>query len=141
MPEPAPAVEPAALQSAAPDGALQLLGLLQQEGRLVDFLEEDIGSYADAEIGAAVRVVHEGCRKVLSKYFTVEPVSDRDEGTRITLDAGFDAGAWRLTGNVVGSAPFSGQLVHRGWRVSASDLPRISSGHDVSVLAPAEVEL
>lgn len=137
--EPAPAPEP--LQSAAPAGALQLLGLLQQEGRLIDFLQEDIATYGDAEIGAAVRVVHEGCRRVLRQYFTVEPVSEREEGASISLEAGFDASAWRLTGNVVGEAPFKGRLVHRGWRVKASELPRISSGHDVNVLAPAEVEL
>lgn len=138
---PAPPPPPPPLQSAAPDAALQLLGLLQQEGRLIDFLEEDISSYGDADIGAAVRVVHTGCRKVLHQYFTVEPVSDRDEGTRITLEPGFDASAWRLTGNVVGEPPFKGQLAHRGWRASASQLPRIASGHDVSILAPAEVEL
>ncbi len=140
--QPAPtAPSPPTLQSAPPDAALQLLGLLQQEGRLVDFLEEDITGYSDAEIGGAVRVVHEGCRKVLRQYFTIAPVIDREEGARLTLERGFDAGAFRLTGNVLGDPPFTGTLAHRGWRASDSRLPKITSGHDVSVLAPAEVEL
>lgn len=142
-PEPAQqsAPQPAPLRSAAPDSALQLLGLLQQEGRLVDFLEEDVSAYSDADIGGAARVVHEGCSKVLRQYFDIEPVSDRDEGARLTLERGFDAGAYRLTGNVVGEPPFKGTLAHRGWRATASRLPKVAEGHDVGVLAPAEVEL
>jgi hypothetical protein len=136
---PTPAAPP--LQSAAPDAALQVLGLLQQEGRLIDFLEEDIATYSDAEIGGAVRGVHEGCRKVLRQYFTIEPIAEVEEGARMTLERGFDAGAYRVTGNVVGEPPFTGTLAHRGWRTSDSRLPRVATGHDVGVLAPAEVEL
>ncbi len=139
---PEPAVEkPTPFLAAAPDSALQLLGLLQQEGRLVDFLEEDVGGFADAEIGGAARVVHEGCRKVLREHLHIEPVSDKQEGDRLTLEQGFDAAAFRLTGNVVGTAPFSGTLAHRGWRATEVKLPKIAAGHDASVIAPAEVEL
>lgn len=140
-PAPAEPAAPPPLQSAPPDAALQVLGLLQQEGRLIDFLEEDIAGYSDAEIGSAVRVVHEGCRKVLRQYFTIEPIAEHEEGARMTLERGFDAGAFRLTGNVLGEPPFTGTLAHRGWRASDSRLPRIATGHDVGVLTPAEVEL
>lgn len=129
------------LQEALPDSALQMLGLLQQEGRFIDFIEENIAGYSDAEIGAAVRVVHEGCRKALRQHFVTEPVRAESEGSRITLEEGFDASAVRLTGNVVGQPPFSGTLAHRGWRVTEVKLPKIAAGHDVNIVAPAEVEL
>jgi hypothetical protein len=124
-----------------PDSALQLLGLLQQEGRLVDFLEEDVAQYSDAEIGAAVRVVHEGCRKTLHEHLTLEPIRQETEGSRITLEAGFDAAAIRPTGNLVGEPPFTGTLAHRGWRATQIRLPKLAQGHDVQVITPAEVEL
>jgi hypothetical protein len=138
-----PATPPAAaaLRDTAPDSALQLLALLQREARLIDFAREDLGSYADAQIGAAARVVHEGCAKVLREHFDIVPVRDEPEGSRITLPAGFDAAAVRLTGNVVGQAPFSGSLSHRGWRVADVRLPQLAERHDTHVLAPAEVEL
>lgn len=137
----APAASAAPLREISPDAALQLLGLLQQEGRLLDFLQEDVGAYTDADIGAAARVVHEGCGKVLREYLEIEPISDREEGVQMTLDAGFDAAAIRLTGNVVGRPPFTGTLVHRGWRATGVKLPKLANGHDARVLAPAEVEL
>jgi hypothetical protein len=132
---------PPVLQDAEPNAALQLLGLLQQEGRFVDFLQEDVAAYSDAEVGAATRVVHEGCKRVLKQHFAIEAVRPEAEGTRLTLPAGFDASAVRVTGNVVGQAPFTGSLTHRGWRVTDVRLPRIAAGHDLAVLAPAEVEL
>jgi hypothetical protein len=133
--------KPAALRETLPDSALQLLALLQQEGRFVDFLEENVTAYSDTEIGGAARVVHEGCYKVIRDHFQIEPVRSETEGTRLTLPVGFDAAAVRLTGNVVGQAPFVGALMHRGWRVTAIKLPKLAEGHDVRVLAPAEVEL
>jgi hypothetical protein len=130
-----------ALREASSDSALQLLGLLQQEGRLVDFLQEDVSAYSDADIGGAARVVHEGCRKTLLEHLSIEPVRTEEEGVRITLADGFDASSVRLTGNVVGKPPFTGTLMHRGWRVSAISLPKLAAGHQVQVVAPAEVEL
>ncbi|MDO8252879.1 MAG: DUF2760 domain-containing protein [Rhodoferax sp.] len=139
---PAPtAVAPAPLKEATPDAALQLLGLLQREARLIDFTQENLSSYSDADIGGAARVVHEGCCKVLREHFTITPVRQETEGSRITLDDGFDARAIRLTGNVVGKAPFQGSLSHRGWRASEIRLPRLAESHDLTVLAQAEVEL
>ena len=139
-PTPAPAPAPT-LKQASPDAALQLLALLQRDARLIDFAGESLGSYDDAQIGAAARLVHEGCAKVLREHFDIVPVRAEAEGARITLAAGFDAAAVKLTGNVVGQPPFSGSLSHRGWRVAEVRLPRLAEGHDARVLAPAEVEL
>jgi len=129
------------LTDAKPDAALQLLGLLQQEGRFLDFVSEDVSKYSDAEIGAAARVVHEGCAKLIKQHFNVEPIRSEKENSRVTLQKGFNASENRVTGNIVGSPPFSGTLLHRGWRVVKVDLPRLAPGHDVQVLAPAEIEL
>lgn len=139
--EVATAPPPTPLHQARPDSALQLLGLLQQTGRLIDFLQEDVSGFSDADIGGAARVVHQGCRQVLVDYVKVEPISERAEGERLTLEDGFDAASYRLTGNVVGQAPFNGTLAHRGWRAEAINLPKLTAGHDVAILAPAEVEL
>jgi hypothetical protein len=140
---PAPAPQPAAptLKQASPDAALQLLGLLQRDARFIDFVEEDVAGYSDADIGAAARVVHGGCRTVLREHFTIRPVREEAEGSRLTLPEGFDATAIRLTGNVVGKAPFTGSLSHRGWRVEDVRLPKLAASHDASVIAAAEVEL
>jgi hypothetical protein len=137
---PAPPPSPP-LKEASPDAALQLLALLQRDARLIDFVGEDLGAYDDAQIGAAARVVHEGCAKVVREHFSIVPVRSEAEGSRITLPAGFDAASVRLTGNVVGQAPFTGSLSHRGWRVTEVRLPKLAERHDARVLAPAEVEL
>jgi hypothetical protein len=129
------------LKDTSPDAALQLLALLQRDARLIDFVGEDLSAYDDAQIGAAARVVHQGCAKVLREHFSIEPVRTEAEGTRITLPAGFDAAAVKLTGNVVGQPPYAGSLSHRGWRVTEVRLPRLAERHDARVLAPAEVEL
>jgi hypothetical protein len=142
-PAPAPAPQPAVpvLKQASPDAALQLLGLLQRDARFIDFVEEDVAGYSDADIGAAARVVHGGCRTVLREHFTIRPVREEAEGSRVTLPEGFDATAVRLTGNVVGKAPFTGSLSHRGWRVQDVRLPKLAASHDTSIIAAAEVEL
>lgn len=139
----APAAEPQPpiVRETTPEAALQLLGLLQREARFVDFVQEDVAAYSDADIGAAARVVHEGCRKVLGEHFSIAPVRSEPEGSRITLAEGFDAAAVRLTGKVVGKPPFTGSLGHRGWRVTDTRLPKLAEGHDASVIAQAEVEL
>jgi hypothetical protein len=134
-----PAAEP--LKRSNPDAALQLLSLLQQEARFIDFIKEDLSGFSDADIGAAARVVHEGGQRVLNDYFTLAPVRNEDEETRITLPAGFNPTEVRLTGNVVGEAPFTGTLIHRGWKAEAVKLPKLAEGHNTAVIAPAEVEL
>ncbi len=123
------------------DAALQLLALLQREGRFVDFLEEDVASFADADIGAAARVVHAGCRKAIRDHVKLEPVRMEEEGARVTLEAPLDAAAVKLTGNVQGKGPYSGTLRHRGWRAADITMPTAVEGHDAHILAQAEVEL
>ena len=140
--EPVAAPAPiAAPTSSARDGALQLLALLQREGRLVDFLQQDIAAFDDADIGATARVVHEGCRKALRSHVKVAPLRSEEEGASITLEAGFDAQAVKLTGNVQGKGPFAGTLRHRGWRATDVTLPSTVKGHDPTLICPAEVEL
>ena len=128
--------------AAANDGvstALHLLATLQREGRLVDFLEEEIAAFSDEEVGAAARAVHTGCRKALRGAITLMPVLADAEGARVQVPKGFDAGAIRLTGRVVGDPPFSGVLRHHGWRVAQTRIA--TPTRDEKILAPAEVEL
>jgi hypothetical protein len=138
---PPPPAAPPVRATAHVDAALQLLALLQRESRFVDFLQEDIAAYSDADVGGAARLLHGGARKVLQDTFDLEAVRSEAEGSRLTLPAGFDAAAVRVTGNVVGQPPFAGTLQHKGWRATAVRLPALTDGHDTRVIAPAEVEL
>jgi len=137
----APAPEPVILKEATPDAALQLLSLLQKEARFIDFIKEDVTSYSDADIGVAARVVHEGCNKALNEHFSLAAIRNEQEGSKVTLPQGFDAGTVRLTGNITGAAPFTGTLIHKGWQVTKISLPKLTQGHDASIIAAAEVEL
>ena len=137
----APAVPGVQFATLSPDSALQLLALLQQEARLIDFLQEDAQSFSDAEVGAAARVVHEGARKVLRENFVIDAIRSESEGSSVTLLPGFNNHEMRLSGNVVGEPPFKGHLLHRGWRVTSITLPKVSAGHDLTIIAPAELEL
>jgi hypothetical protein len=120
---------------------LLVLSILQREGRLIDFLQQDVAGYEDAEVGAAARVVHAGCRKVLQQYVSFEPVSKLGEGEPMTVPPGFDAQRIRLTGNVTGQPPFKGTLKHHGWIATEVRLPAVVESLDPRVIAPAEVEL
>jgi hypothetical protein len=136
-------VEPL-FQPATTGPDLRVLAVLQRDGRLIDFLKEDIDTYDDAQIGAAVRDIHKGCRKALDEYLMIEPVMDFAEEARVTVVADFDPAAIRLIGNVNGSPPFHGVLKHHGWRalVRASQLPALpASKDDSAVISPAEVEI
>ena len=134
-------VEP--LFSRVPSGPdLRVLAVLQRDGRLVDFLEEEIDGYSDAQIGAAVRDIHRGCRKSLRDYLTIEPVINAAEEERVSIPTDFDPAAIRLVGNVNGAPPFHGILKHHGWRVRSVHLPLLPVARDdTSVLSPAEVEI
>jgi hypothetical protein len=138
---PGPAPEPVILKESTPDAALQLLGLLQQQARFIDFIKEDLSGFSDADIGVAARVVHEGCNKVINEHFSLAPVRSEQEGNKVTLPKGFDAASVRLTGKVTGEAPFSGTLVHKGWQVTQIRLPKLTQGYNAAIIAPAEVEL
>jgi hypothetical protein len=137
-------VPPVAVAPPAPERsphALQLLSLFQREGRLVDFLEQDITSFSDEDVGAAARLVHQGCREALRRLTTVKPVRSETEGANVTLEAGFAVSEVKLIGDVKGAPPYRGTLRHRGWRAAGLHLPERAPGHDDSILAPAEVEL
>jgi hypothetical protein len=120
---------------------LHLLSVLQREGRLVDFFSEDLNLYEDAQIGGAVRAIHENCKKAVNKSLALEAVIDRDEGEEIRVEPGFDPDAIKLTGNVTGQPPFTGVLRHKGWRTRKLELPALSGGQDARIIAPAEVEI
>ncbi len=133
--------ESARTETASTTSALQLLALFQREGRFVDFLEQDIAAFSDADIGSAARVVHAGCKKALRSHASLTPVRAEDEGSTVSLDAGFSPSEIKLSGNVGGNAPYRGVLRHRGWRAESFNLPMVIEGHDTKILAPAEVEL
>lgn len=119
------------------------LATLQEKGRLVDFLQDDITGYSDAQVGAAARFVHQGCKAVLSEYFRIVPVRDESEGAKVAVPAGYVADEYRLVGKISGQAPFTGTLMHRGWKAESVSLPRLlrSGGDRLPTIAPAEVEL
>ena len=123
------------------DRAVQILALLQRDGRLVDFLEEDVSSYPDGQLGAAVRSIHSSCRQVLERYVKLEPVLSSEEDHPVTVPVGFDPAAIKLVGSVTGQAPIHGLLRHRGWRVSQVNLPSLPQGSGRAIVAPAEVEV
>jgi hypothetical protein len=131
----------AAAEAVAPEGALLLLSLLQREGRFVDFVQQDISGFADAEVGAVARVVHAGCRKALTEHARIAPVRSEPEGSRISLDSDYDPAAIKLTGNLSGTGPYRGVLRHRGWQAEAIRLPALVESAGARVLAPAEVEI
>lgn len=142
-PEPERAAEPEKAAEPTRPGheALRLLAILQRDGRLVDFLQEDISGAADAEVGAAARIVHEGCRKALNQYITLRPLRAESEGDPITVPEGFDASEIRLSGNVVGKPPYKGTLAHPGWKAVEVRLPEPPAELDATIVAPAEVEV
>ncbi len=146
--QPAPAAAPVSrlrvAEAPAPDTqdrAVQMLALLQRDGRLIDFLSENISAYPDVQLGAAVRNIHETCRQALERYVQLEPVLNSEEDQPVTVEAGFDAAAIKLIGNVAGALPLRGLLRHKGWRVKEIKLPPLAQGTGRLVIAPAEVEL
>jgi hypothetical protein len=136
----AAATPPAAPTVRVSDGALQMLGIMQRDARLVDFLMEDIASYSDDQIGAAVRELHDQCRDSIARYITLAPVIDGVEGTYAKAP-GSDANLVKFVGNVPAQPPPGGTLRHKGWRASKIDLPALAAKQDASVIAPAEIEI
>jgi hypothetical protein len=142
----AEAARPVAVTRRATQAEAEILGflaMLQARGRLVDFLMDDINAHNDAQVGAAARVVHAGCKAVLQEHFRICPVRQESEGSTVQVAAGYAADEYRLLGRISGPAPFSGVLVHHGWKTDAVNLPRIqrSSTDRLPTIAPAEVEL
>ena len=131
---------PAAPAVRVSDGALQLLGILQRDSRLVDFLMEDIAGYSDDQVGAAVRELHGQCRDALARYIALEPVIDGVEGTYAKAPAK-DPNLVKFVGNVPAQPPAGGTLRHKGWRAAKVDLPALPAKQDASIIAPAEIEI
>jgi hypothetical protein len=138
IPPPTPEAPP---ENTAQAEIVAFFALLQEKGRLVDFLMEDLASYEDADIGAAARVVHEGCKQVLQEHFKIHPIAVAQEGSQITVPAGFAADEYRLVGKLSGDPPFTGKLVHKGWKTDMVKLPRLVDARRLPAIAPAEVEL
>ena len=120
-----------------------LLGVFQEKGRFIDFLMEDITPYSDAEVGSVARAVHQGCKEALNEHFQIEPVSTAGEGATLTVPTGPAADEFRLVGNLAGEAPFTGKLVHKGWKTTTVKLPRMIDAADgkIPTIAPAQVEI
>jgi hypothetical protein len=127
--------------SEAFDRAVQMLALLQRDGRLIDFLAEDVSLYPDAQLGAAVRTIHETCRQALEHYVKLEPILNSEEDQPVIVEAGFDPATIKLIGNLAGEPPVRGMLRHKGWRVKTVSLPPLPQTAGRMVVAPAEVEL
>jgi hypothetical protein len=125
----------------AADGAIQVLALLQRDGRLLDFLLEDVQPYPDAQLGTAARTVHQNCREVIERYFVVESILDSEEDQPVSLQAALDPASIKLIGNVTGERPARGVLRHRGWIVKDVKLPSLADGAARKIIAPAEVEV
>ncbi|MCC6126061.1 MAG: DUF2760 domain-containing protein [Pirellulales bacterium] len=148
---PAPETPPAPKQPPAPapppkapprSDAITLLATLQREARFLDFLMEPLAGYADAQVGAVARDVHRDCGAVVKRLFEPKPAVSQEEGGTVEVSAGFDAGRYRLTGNVTGRPPYRGRLVHPGWEAAKCELPTWTGVKDSArVIAPAEVEL
>lgn len=141
---PKPAAKPPAKKPPAPtrSDAVTLLSTLQREARFVDFIKESLAGYSDAQIGAAARDVHRDCSQVLERLFALRPLVEQEEGSAMDVPAGFDAGRYRLTGNVEGEPPFHGRLQHHGWEATRCELPSWSGSQAaVRTVAPVEVEL
>lgn len=145
-PEPAvaEAVKPmptAPSQNQSQAEVVTLLGIFQEKGRLIDFLMEDITPHSDAEVGTVARAVHQGCKAALNEHFHIEPISPGGEGASITVPLGYAPDEFRLVGNLAGEAPFTGKLVHQGWRTTLVKLPRVLKTDQLPAIAPAQVEI
>ncbi len=128
-------------QNQAQAEVVTLLGVFQEKGRFIDFLMEDITPFSDAEVGLVARAVHQGCKAALNEHFHIEPISPGGEGASITVPVGYAADEFRLVGNLSGEAPFTGKLVHQGWRTTSVKLPRVLKADHLPAIAPAQVEV
>lgn len=127
-------------KNAVPPAAYQILYLFQKEGRLIDLLKEDVSGYDDETLGGAIRPIHEGCRKLLEDRLILEPVLNEEEGSEVTLEE-IDPESIKLSGSVPASGPYTGELIHRGWRLKECNLPELVGGWKGNVIAPAEIEI
>ena len=118
---------------------LHSLSVLQREGRLLDFFDEDLKQYSDEQIGAAVRSIQADCKQAVKKFIDPRPVLAGGEGDAITVEPGFDMNAMNLVGDVAGDPPFEGIIRHPGWKAGKKEIPRLSDIRDSSIITPAEI--
>lgn len=139
LPAPKPKPEPPKPKRSE---AITLLSALQREARFVDFIQESIDGYNDAQVGAAVREIHRGCQDVLKRMFSPTSIVDQEEGSSVQVDDAA-SGKFRLTGNVAqSSGSASGELMHHGWQATKCDVPGWSGADDaLSVINPAEIQV
>lgn len=128
-------------QSGSQD-AVMLLSLLQEKGRFVDFLMEDITPFEDERVAAVARFVHQGCRAILKEHARVRPLMEVPEGSETTIEQGYNPLRIKVIGKV-DNPPLRGTVLHRGWVVEDLRLPRKTSGSNdgAGIIAPAEVEV
>jgi hypothetical protein len=145
--EPPRTLEPVSpsVEVAVEAGVVQFLSRLQEKGRLVDFAMDDITPYSNEQVGAAARVVHQGCREVLQEAFDLRPVHGGEERETVSLSGEYDAGVYRLVGKVPEHPPYQGVVLHRGWKTTRVALPRVADAalkaSAREIVAPAEVEI
>ena len=140
-PKPAAPPRPVAPEFKPADGALQLLGILQRDARILDFFMEDIAAYSDEQVGGAAREVHEKTRETLVRHFAPAPVIDAVEGS-VANPPEPNPALVKYVGNVPASGkPPAGTLRHKGWKATAVSLPTLNTRQDLAVLAPAEIEV
>ena len=138
----APEEKPAPPKKPARSDAVTLLAALQREARFIDFVEEPLDGLSDEQIGAAVRDIHRNLAAVVNRMFGPQPVLSENEGAKIDIPKGFDAGRYRLVGHVSGEPPFQGTLTHHGWQVATCQLPEWTGSNEAAkIIAPAEVEV
>jgi len=142
-PEPVQLHVPKPPESKADADVVNFLAIFQEKGRLVDFLMDNIAGYSDAQVGAAGRVLHEGCRAALLEHFGIRPIREEGEGAKVTVPPQYAPDDYRLVGKISGEPPFTGTLVHHGWRAEWVKLPRLvtKSAGRLPAIAPAEVEV
>jgi hypothetical protein len=145
--QPPPPVAPpkaAKLEPTQTGEALILLSLLQEKGRFLDYVTEDITAFNDTQVAAASRVVHQGCSAVIKECLALSPTHEGQEGDRITLDKSSDPNRYRLLGKVPQEPPYQGIVVHRGWQTTKLALPRFTRPVDPTgpnVITPMDVEV
>ncbi len=121
-------------------GALQIITALQKEGRLLDFLEENLGQYSDSDIGSAVRSIHEGCKKVIGQMLVKKVILEQEEGSVYRINADYDAHSIKLSGRVREQFPLKGVVIHPGWQAVELNLPNYNQNNEM-IINPAEVEV
>lgn len=125
---------------------VQFVARLQEKGRFLDFIMDDIAAYDNESVGAAARIVHQGCCEVIHDSFTIETIFGGEELEELTLADNYDSHLFRLVGNVPESAPYEGHVLHRGWKTTRVNLSHVVKSEEQidiarSILAPADVEI